>query len=104
MAGTAEIVVLGARGRMGQMVLQACAQKLRGNPSALKVIGAIEAPGSKHVGEKTGVEGIDVAITDQLEPLLRPGVSIIDFTSPQASLAALAAAKRKGAGHVICTT
>ncbi len=102
--GAAEIVVLGAKGRMGQMVLQACAQKMRANPASLRVVGAVESSASPYLGQKTGVDGIDVVCTDQLEPLLHPGVIVIDFTSPQASLSALAAVKRKGAAHVLCTT
>lgn len=102
--GISEIVVLGAKGRMGQMVLQACAQKIRNNPGSLRVVGAVEAPSSPHIGKSTGVDGIEVLCTDLLEPLLRPGVVVIDFTAPQSSLAALAAVQRKGAAHVLCTT
>jgi 4-hydroxy-tetrahydrodipicolinate reductase len=103
--GTAvDIVVLGAKGRMGQMVLQACAQKSKGADPKLRVIGAVESPSSPNLGQKTGVDGIDVIITPELEPLLRPGVVVIDFTSPQVSLAALATIREKGAAHVLCTT
>ena len=100
---TAEIVVLGARGRMGQMVLQACAARIRSG-APLRVSGAIEPAGSPVLGQKTGVHGIDAAYTSDLEALLTPASVIIDFSSPQASLAALAAARRKGAAHVLCTT
>lgn len=103
-AGVAEIVVLGAKGRMGQMVLQACAQKMRANPASLRVVGAVESSASPYLGQKTGVDGIDVVCTDRLEPLLHPGVIVIDFTAPHVSLAALAAIQRKGAAHVLCTT
>jgi 4-hydroxy-tetrahydrodipicolinate reductase len=103
-SGVAEIVVLGAKGRMGQMVLQACAQKSRGLNPQLRVVGAVESPSSPNLGLKTGVEGIDVAITSELAPLLKPGVVVIDFTAPQASLAALEAVRKAGAAHVLCTT
>jgi 4-hydroxy-tetrahydrodipicolinate reductase len=103
-AGSVGIVVLGAKGRMGQMVLQACAQKLKGSGPKLSVVGAVESPSSPHLGQKTGVEGIDVLITSELEPLLRPGVVVIDFTAPEVSLATLEAVLRKGAAHVLCTT
>ncbi len=104
-----DIVVLGAKGRMGQMVLQACSQKMaaqksKGEPPRLRVVGAVESPSSPNLGQPTGVDGIDVVITSELEPLLRPGVVVIDFTSPQASLAALEAVRKKGAAHVLCTT
>lgn len=98
------IVVLGAKGRMGQMVLQACAQKLRLPAPPLRVAGAVESPSSPNLGQKTGVDGVDASITSDVEPLLSPDTVIIDFSAPQASLAALAAARRKKSGMVICTT
>ena len=105
MTATTDIVVLGAKGRMGQMVLQACAQKLRGpSPSPLRVTGAIESASSAFLGQKTGVDGIDTVITSDIEALLSPNAVVIDFSAPQASLAALEAVKRKGAAMVICTT
>jgi 4-hydroxy-tetrahydrodipicolinate reductase len=100
---TVSIVVLGARGRMGQMVLQACANRIKAGQD-LKVIGAIEPPSSPHVGQGAGIDGIDVKVTSDLAALLKPGVVVIDFTSPQASLDALEAVKKAGAAHVLCTT
>jgi 4-hydroxy-tetrahydrodipicolinate reductase len=108
------IVVLGAKGRMGQMVLQACSQKLR-QPAVtasavaaaaplLRVAGAVESSASPHLGQKAGVDGVDVTITSDIEALLSPDTVIIDFSAPTASLAALAAARRKKSGMVICTT
>ncbi len=89
---------------MGQMVLEACAQKMRSNPASLRVLGAIESPSSPFLGQKTGIDGLDVLITDHLEPLLHPRSVVIDFTAPQVSMAALAAVQRKGGAIVICTT
>ena len=100
---TVSIVVLGARGRMGQMVLQACANRIKAG-QALAVVGAIESPSSPHLGQPAGIEGIDIKITSDLSALLKPGVVVIDFTSPQASLEALAKIKQAGAAHVLCTT
>jgi 4-hydroxy-tetrahydrodipicolinate reductase len=102
--GAVDIVVLGAKGRMGQMVLQACAQRIKGGNARLRVIGAIEPPSSPNLGQKTGVDGIDVSITSDLGSLLKPGVVVIDFTTPQASLATLELVRRHGAAHVLCTT
>lgn len=108
MTATTDIIVLGARGRMGRMVLKACAQRIRstvpGEAPALRVIGAIEPPGSPHLGQPSGVDGIDVAFSSDLEPLLGAGAVVIDFSAPEASMAALAAVRRKGAAMVICTT
>ncbi|MDB5104081.1 MAG: dihydrodipicolinate reductase [Fibrobacteres bacterium] len=103
------IVVLGAKGRMGQMVLQACSQKLaaqksKGASPSLRVIGAVESSSSPNLGHPTGVPGIDVTITSDLAALLKPGVVVIDFTSPEASMATLEAVKKSGAAHVLCTT
>jgi 4-hydroxy-tetrahydrodipicolinate reductase len=98
------VVVLGAKGRMGQMVLQACARLLRLPNPPLEVIGAVESATSPYLGKPTGVDGIDVTVTDQVEPLLSESSVIIDFSAPKASLAALAAAQRMGAAMVICTT
>lgn len=103
MTATTDIIVLGARGRMGQMVLQACANRIKGGAS-LRVIGAIEPAGSPFLGQKTGIDGIEAAITSDLEALLGPGAVVIDFTAPKASLATLAAVRRKGGAHVLCTT
>jgi 4-hydroxy-tetrahydrodipicolinate reductase len=88
---------------MGQMVLQACANRIKAG-AALRVTGAIEHAGSPALGQKTGIDGIDVAITSDLEALLGPDAVVIDFTAPQASLATLAAIRRKGGAHVLCTT
>jgi 4-hydroxy-tetrahydrodipicolinate reductase len=98
------VVVLGAKGRMGQMVLQACAQKLKVPNPPLRVLGAVESSSSPNLGQPVGVPGIDVTITSELAPLLKPGVVVIDFTSPEASMATLEAVRKAGAAHVLCTT
>ncbi len=101
-----EVVVLGARGRMGQMVLAACAKLLsEKQPAPLTVIGAIEAKGGQHpFGQNPAFAGIDIPLTDSLEDVVRPGCVVIDFTTPESSLAALEIIKRAGACHVLCTT
>lgn len=101
---TTDIIVLGAKGRMGQMVLEACARRLKGPTPGLRVVGAIEPAGSPNLGQPTGVDGIDALITSEVEPLLTDRSVVIDFSAPAASLAALAAVRRKGAAMVICTT
>ncbi|HLP41477.1 MAG TPA: hypothetical protein VK465_08225, partial [Fibrobacteria bacterium] len=67
---TTDIIVLGAKGRMGQMVLEACARRLKGPTPGLRVVGAIEPAGSPNLGQPTGVDGIDALITSEVEPLL----------------------------------
>ena len=100
---TVSIVVLGAKGRMGQMVLQACATRIKAGQD-LRVIGAIEPPNSPHVGQPAGVDGIDAKVGADLDAVLKPGAVVIDFTSPQASLEALERIRKAGAAHVLCTT
>jgi 4-hydroxy-tetrahydrodipicolinate reductase len=100
---TAQIVVLGAKGRMGQMVLQACANRIKAGQD-LKVIGAVESATSPNVGQPAGIDGIDVKVTSDLASLLKPGVVVIDFTAPAASMAALELIRKAGAAHVLCTT
>ena len=103
LAMTASIVVLGARGRMGQMVLTACANRIQAGQD-LKVVGAVESPSSPFLGQTSGVDGIEAKVTADLASLLKPGVVVIDFTSPEASMAALEACRKAGAAHVLCTT
>jgi 4-hydroxy-tetrahydrodipicolinate reductase len=100
-----EIVVLGASGRMGQMVLATCAGILREkHPAPLSVIGAVEAEGVPDIGRKLVMDGLEIGLTDSLEAVMRPGCVIIDFTAPASSMAALETARRAGAAHVLCTT
>jgi len=100
-----EIVVLGARGRMGQMILAACAKILREKrPAPLAVIAAVDAKGAPGVGQKFAVDGLELTLGDSLEAAVTPGSVIIDFTTPESSMAALEVAARKGAAYVLCTT
>jgi 4-hydroxy-tetrahydrodipicolinate reductase len=102
-----EIIVLGARGRMGQNVLAACAKAEREKPGSLKVISGVEARGTVAAGGTVTVDGLEVPLTDSLASALAssgPGAVIIDFTTLESSLAALDAAVAAGAAHVLCTT
>ncbi len=101
MSNPVEIIVLGARGRMGQNVLSACAKVEREKPGSLKVIAGVEAAGA--AGTIT-VDGLEVPLTDSLASVIKPGAVIIDFTTLESSLSALAIAEKAGAAHVLCTT
>jgi 4-hydroxy-tetrahydrodipicolinate reductase len=103
MAKTA-LVVMGARGRMGQMILSACARKIKQDPASLHVLYGTEAPGQVQPNETLTVEGLTIPLTDSLQQAIQPGSVLIDFTTPAASMAALEVAVAKGAGHVLCTT
>jgi 4-hydroxy-tetrahydrodipicolinate reductase len=89
---------------MGQMVLSACAKALRERPGSLKVVAAVEYAGCPGTGGTLAVDGLEVPFTDNLESVLRPGVVVIDFTTLESSLAALALTEKAGAAHVLCTT
>ncbi len=104
MPNPVEIIVLGARGRMGQNVLAACARHLRENPGSLHVAAGVEATGMLGSWDTLSVQGLEIPLTDSLESVLKPGSVIIDFTTVDSSLAALAAAEKAGAAHVLCTT
>lgn len=104
MSNPVEIIVLGAKGRMGQMVLSACAKALRERPGSLKVVAAVEYKGCPGATGTLAVDGLEVPFTDDLESVLKPRAVLIDFTTIDSSLAALALAEKAGAAHVLCTT
>jgi len=94
-----QIIVMGAMGRMGQMILQASK-----NYPELEIIGAVEIVGSPYIGKKTGIIGIDVDVSENLMDVIIKGSVIIDFTAPAATLVNLENAGAAGAGMVIGTT
>jgi 4-hydroxy-tetrahydrodipicolinate reductase len=98
-----KIVVTGAAGKMGKMIIQAIAQ----DPQAV-LAGAVEVPGSsalgRDAGEFAGIEKKNVAITDNLESCLSQADVLIDFTSPESTIANLAVAEKLGKRVVIGTT
>lgn len=98
-----EIVVLGAFGRMGRMILETCAREKKAGRN-LTVIGAVEAPRSSEAASPGRAAGFDLPVTDSLPQALKPGCSVIDFTAPAATLKNLEAAQAAGAGVVIGTT
>lgn len=107
MSNPVEIIVLGARGRMGQNVLAACAKVLREKPGTLSVVAAVEykgCPGADVPGATLTVDGLTVPFTDDLASVLKPGRVVIDFTTIESSLATLEACVAAGAAHVLCTT
>ncbi len=97
------IIVMGAAGRMGQMVLQACAD-LSKHDSSCRVHAAIEAPGSEHRGKPVNIPGIDLLISDKLEDHLLKDAVIIDFTISAATLKTLEKALAASCKMVIGTT
>src|SRR5262245_52214327 len=102
-AATADVVVAGAAGRMGNRII-AC---LTDTPD-LRLVAALEAPGhaaiGRDAGELAGVGKAGVSVgADAAAELTRDRV-LIEFSVPEASLAHLKLVARSGARAVIGTT
>ncbi len=97
------IVVTGASGRMGQMLVTLVAQSARMN-----LVGAVERAGHAWVGQDIGTAmggaALGVAVTDQPLDAFATAQAVIDFTSPEATLEFAALAAQARAVHVIGTT
>ncbi|MBG0789259.1 MAG: 4-hydroxy-tetrahydrodipicolinate reductase [Desulfovibrionaceae bacterium] len=91
-----DIVILGAKGRMGNMLVNMTLAD-----EELNLVGACERKGN---ADGLAYEGCEVS--DCLEDLLPkvPGAVIIDFTAPEASVAMARTAARFGNPAVIGTT
>jgi 4-hydroxy-tetrahydrodipicolinate reductase len=97
------IVVTGASGRMGQMLIRLVAE----SPAA-RLAGVMERPGHDWIGQDVGVAmgGAPLGVTvgdDPLEAFAR-AQAILDFTSPEASVDFAMLAAQARAVHVIGTT
>lgn len=97
------IVVNGASGRMGQVLVKLVAE----NP-AIRLVGALERPGhgwiGKDVGEAMGGSALGVAVTDDALEAISQAQAVIDFTAPAATVALAGLAAQARAVHVIGTT
>ena len=103
MGETAGIVVTGASGRMGQMLIRTIAESDRAH-----LAGAIERTGHDWIGQDVGVAmggaATGVIVTDDpLEPFSGAD-AVLDFTSPAASVEFAGLAAQTRAVHVIGTT
>lgn len=97
------LVVVGAAGRMGQMLTKTIAE----TENAI-LSGAVERPGSealgRDAGELAGLGAIGVTITaDPLAALLNAD-GVIDFTTPAATIEIAALAAQARIVHVVGTT
>ncbi|SDW21791.1 4-hydroxy-tetrahydrodipicolinate reductase [Roseicitreum antarcticum] len=92
------ILVTGATGRMGQMLIG----HIVAHPTA-RLTGALERAGSPRLGEMAG-PGTDVRITDDMAAALHGADVVIDFTAPAASVALARHAADVGVAHIIGTT
>ena len=95
--------VVGAGGRMGQMLVRTVAET-----EGMRLVAAIERPGSpalgQDAGEIAGVGHLGVPVGDDSAALFHAADAVLEFSSPAATAehAALAAQNRKV--HVIGTT
>ena len=102
-ASTADIVVAGAAGRMGNRII-ACLAGL----TDLRLVAALEAPGhaaiGRDAGDLAGVGKAGVSVgADAAAAITRDRV-LIEFSVPEASLAHLRLVAQSGARAVIGTT
>jgi 4-hydroxy-tetrahydrodipicolinate reductase len=97
------LVVVGAAGRMGRMLVRAVHEA-----DGCELVGAVEREGSIALGEDAGLlAGIGksgVAITDDPLPLFAQADGVLDFSSPEASVANAELAAQARIVHVIGTT
>jgi 4-hydroxy-tetrahydrodipicolinate reductase len=97
------IVVTGASGRMGRMLVQHIHTS-----GAARLVAALERPGHDWVGQDVGVAmggaPLGVAVTDDPLEAFAQAQAVIDFTAPAATVGFAALAAQARAAHVIGTT
>ena len=97
------IVITGASGRMGQMLIRTVLES-----DKARLVGAIERAGhdwiGKDVGEAMGGAAIGVTVTDEPLEAFAKAQAVIDFTAPAAKLQFAKLAAQARAVHVIGTT
>ena len=96
------IGIVGAGGRMGRMLIEACLKDEQLSLGAL-----FDTPGSPVIGKTAGeLVGMasDVVVTDDLATGLKNIDCLIDFTRPQGTLHHLELCRQAGVGIIIGTT
>ncbi len=97
------IVITGASGRMGQMLIKTVSESDRAC-----LVGAVEREGhdwiGRDVGEAMGGAALGVTVTDQPLEAFAKAQAVIDFTAPVATIAFAKLAAQARAVHVIGTT
>lgn len=97
------IVITGASGRMGQMLIRTVLES-----DKAKLVGVIERPGHDWIGQDIGVAmggaPIDLHVSDDPLETFAKAQAIIDFTAPQATVEFAHIAAQARAVHVIGTT
>ena len=97
------IVITGASGRMGQMLIKTVLDSDKAT-----LVGAVERCGhdwvGRDVGEAMGGVPLGVTVTDDALEAFSKAQAVIDFTAPEATLEFAALAAQARAVHVIGTT
>lgn len=97
------IVVTGASGRMGQMLVR----MISGSDKA-RLVGCVERAGhgwvGRDIGEAMGGAALGLRVTDDPLEAFAQAQAVIDFTAPAATLEFAALAAQARAVHVIGTT
>jgi 4-hydroxy-tetrahydrodipicolinate reductase len=97
------LVVTGASGRMGQMLV-----KMISASSRVRLVGCVEREGNDWVGQDVGaamgMADLGVTVTDDPLEAFAKAQGVIDFTTPSATVEFAALAAQARAVHVIGTT
>jgi 4-hydroxy-tetrahydrodipicolinate reductase len=97
------LVVVGAAGRMGRQLVRAVSET-----HGCRLVGAIEREGSLALGQDAGLLAgcgdAKVPITDDPLPVFAQADGVLDFSSPEATVAFAALAAQARIVHVIGTT
>ncbi len=97
------VVIAGASGRMGQMLLRTVAEDPR-----VRLAGALERAGHDWIGQDAGEamcgQALGARVTDDVFEAMAQAQVLIDFTAPEATLAFSEASAQARAVHVIGTT
>lgn len=97
------IVITGASGRMGQMLVKALAKH-----DKARLVGCVERSGHAWIGQDIGTAmggaPVGVTVTDDPLEVFARAQAVIDFTAPAATVEFAALAAQARAVHVIGTT
>ncbi|MDS9466785.1 4-hydroxy-tetrahydrodipicolinate reductase [Paracoccus sp. MBLB3053] len=97
------IVITGASGRMGQMLVRAVLAS-----DQARLVGVIEREGSpwvgRDLGEAMGGSALGLTVTDDAVEAIAKAQAVIDFTAPDATVAFAELTAQARAVHVIGTT
>ena len=101
--GLPGIVVTGVSGRMGRMLVREVLES-----DACRLVGAVVREGSDWLGQDVGVAmggaSVGVTVTDDAVEAIAKAQAVLDFTTPQATVAFAELAAQARAVHVIGTT